>query len=121
MNYYSKYLKYKLKYLNLTNLQTGGNKLFINDIYKINLFKNSEMEKYLNPIYGFIYCNIGFIPNNYYLKDYNFLNTEISNIIFQISRKNSCDVMPIPEIYNKIKPINIIPEGIVTSVICLQP
>lgn len=43
MNYYSKYLKYKNKYLllksSLNNIQTGGDTPFLNIKYHINIVK----------------------------------------------------------------------------------
>jgi len=55
MDYYEKYLKYKKKYIELKN-QIGGDKPIIQQIDKINLFHDSEMEMYLNPIYGYYMC-----------------------------------------------------------------
>ena len=73
MSYYKKYLKYKNKYLQLkNNIQIGGGPPSNHIIKNIGLFeKNSDMDNFLNPIYGFIYCNIGFIKNHYNFKDEN--------------------------------------------------
>ena len=86
LNYYNKkYLKYKNKYLqakllinnNITtikdsekiNKQIGGdtpfNKMLLDK--NINFFTNSDMSEYLNPIYGLIFQEAGFISNNYFL------------------------------------------------------
>ena len=100
MSYYQKYLKYKLKYLQLKHLQSGGDQPIINNIDKINLFTDKEMEQYLNPIYGMILCNNGYIPNNYFLKMSQFIDTEQSNII-----KKTCT-----NINGIIKPTKIIME-----------
>ena len=66
MTYYNKYLKYKYKYLQLkNNNQTGGGPPLNNIIKNIGLFvKKSDMDNFLNPIYGFIYVNTGFIKNH---------------------------------------------------------
>ena len=57
MDFYTKYLKYKNKYLQLKSLQMkslyGGDKPIINNISMINLFTDADMEKFLNPIYGY--------------------------------------------------------------------
>ena len=68
----------------LYKLQKGGDLAFIKDYNQINLFthenieeiekkeKIKEMEQYMNPIYGYIMCNTGFIPNNFYLHLFSF-------------------------------------------------
>ena len=69
-NSLNKYLKYKNKYLQLKNLnykQYGGELPIINNIVGINLFTDPDMEIHMNPIYGLILCNNGFIINNYCL------------------------------------------------------
>ena len=77
-NYYqNKYLKYKIKYLELKNSHTfinmtGSGKPLIDPTkHKINFFDhtNNEMEEYLNPIYGLIMCESGYIQNNFHLID----------------------------------------------------
>ena len=73
MSYQQKYLKYKTKYLQLKTLhsynnQIGGNKPVIINYNNINLFiPGSEMEQFLNPIYGLYMCESGFIINSYWL------------------------------------------------------
>ena len=72
MQSYKKYKKYKLKYLNMKKymLQYGGDKPVLQNIERINRFRNgTEMEKFLNPIYGLYTCENGFIENNYRLYD----------------------------------------------------
>ena len=60
MDYYKKYLKYKTKYLKLIEIinknrsQIGGDVPLILRPDRINLFINGDMEKYLNPIYGYV-------------------------------------------------------------------
>jgi len=91
-NYYrKKYIRYKIKYLELKNNylnmeMIGGDLPYITNIEKINLFNpdiksHKDMEPYLNPIYGLIMCKSGYIKNNFYLLD-------ISNIIIN----NLCSV-----------------------------
>ena len=62
--YHYKYLKYKTKYLNLKNIK-GGLPLIINekDIENINQFKDENIEKYFNPIYGLCFYKTYFISN----------------------------------------------------------
>ena len=72
MQSYEKYKKYKLKYLRMKKniLQYGGNKPVLQNIDRINRFRaETDMEKFLNPIYGLYTCENGFIENNYYLYD----------------------------------------------------
>ena len=86
-NYYKKYLKYKMKYLELKNInliQIGG-KPKINNIRMINLFSNQKQEKFLNPIYGLILYECGFVQNNYFI--------DVGNGIHQIIR-NICRAIP---------------------------
>ena len=67
MNYELKYLKYKKKYLDFKNnniLQFGGDTPNINVIKNISLFTpDSDLDLHLNPIYGFLYSQIGYIEN----------------------------------------------------------
>ena len=71
ITYKDKYLKYKNKYLQLKYLQKGSGPL--NNIIKnIGLFeKKSDIDNFLNPIYGFIYFNTSFIKNHkkFFFKD----------------------------------------------------
>ncbi len=106
MNYYTKYLKYKNKYLQLRNIlhrQHGGDKAIINDdeLAKINLFKEyylkvdlsnytskqkkeikknlKDLDDFLNPIYGLVLSGNGFIKNTYNLHNVGF-TSNISNL-----------------------------------------
>ena len=118
MNYYKKYLKYKNKYLKLQLelKQTGGDKAVILNQDFINLFsKGSDEETFLNPIYGLILCNNGFITNNYYLKEFinnsnnNFDPTviDINNTICKIVKKESEGLIkPINDIMTVMTPIS---------------
>ena len=67
MDYKLKYLKYKQKYLYLKNneiLQFGGDTPNINVIKNISLFTpDSDLDLHLNPIYGFLYTQLGYIEN----------------------------------------------------------
>ncbi len=92
MDFYKKYLKYKSKYILLKSLidkQTGGGKPLINNPHIINLFTDPDMERFLNPIYGYIMCEIGYISNNYYLHMHKFINTTESKIINKM-----CKIIP---------------------------
>jgi hypothetical protein len=66
MSYYEKYLKYKNKYFNLKyKKQIGGGPPLDNIIKDIGLFvKNSDMDNFLNPIYGFLMCETDYIVHN---------------------------------------------------------
>ena len=105
--YYLKYLKYKNKYLQLKNIQIGGDKPFISNINAINLFTDPDMEKYLNPIYGLIMCESGYIINNYYLRKSELINTPESILIKKISNSIPGSIQPTNDIINIIKPIDI--------------
>ena len=100
MSYYLKYLKYKTKYLQLKNLQFGGDQPLITNIDKINLFTDQEMETYLNPIYGMILCNNGYIPNNYFLYKSKFINTDNSEIIEKTCKNINGIIQPTNDIMN---------------------
>jgi hypothetical protein len=96
MNYYSKYLKYKNKYLLLKSalaenkIQLGGEKPFLSVNYNINFFTNQEMNDYLNPIYGLIMCESGYVINNYYLAKSKLIDTPESQLI----EKKICKEIP---------------------------
>ncbi len=67
-----KYLKYKNKYLNLKNgsiakNQIGGATPLLNILKNINLFKDEEIAKYLNPFNGAVLYRTSFIKNYYLL------------------------------------------------------
>ena len=69
MEYYQKYLKYKTKYMSLKKSikikqMYGGDKPMVEILKDINLFPiDSKIESYLNPIYGFLLNETGFIKN----------------------------------------------------------
>ena len=107
MDYYTKYLKYKTKYFQLKNL-LGGDKPFIEDSVKINLFKDPEMEEFLNPIYGLIMCETGYISNNYFLNKSKLIKTDESNTIKKICTHipETLNIKPTMDILNKLKPID---------------
>ena len=121
MLYYKKYLKYKSKYLQLknnnqigggpqlkNNNQTGGGPPLNNIIKNIGLFvKKSDMDNFLNPIYGFIYVNTDFVKNhkNFYIKG----DTGISSFIYTYFNELIDIVQPTRLLMNKdfIKPKDI--------------
>ena len=108
MDYYKKYLKYKDKYLLLKNQyeQTGGDEPLVNIIKGINLFVDPDMEQFLNPIYGLVMCETGYITNNFYLHQSKFISTKESDIIYRISREIPGSIQPNIHIM-KYKPIHI--------------
>ena len=78
--YYKKYLKYKSKYLEIKNIkynQIGGELPLITDPHGINLFTDSDMERYMNPIHGLVLCNSGYIPNIIGLSEKKLISPEI--------------------------------------------
>ena len=96
MNYYDKYVKYKIKYSELKNIleQKGGDMAYITNINNINLFSNTDMEEYLNPIYGKILCFNGFIKNNYFLKKGGFIDNDYSKIITKYTKELGLKIIP---------------------------
>jgi len=108
MNYLEKYLKYKNKYLELKYHlnQKGGDKAIIKNIDKINLFTDEKMEEYLNPIYGMILCNNGYITNNYFLEKSKLIDTDESNIIKKYTKEIPGTIQPSNE-YMKYTPLDI--------------
>ena len=115
MSYYEKkYLKYKSKYFELKKniKQDGGDKPYIKNIDKINLFDTTkpdhiDMEPFLNPIYGLIMCENGYIKNNYYLYQANFLTDERAKKIENISKVIPGTIQPTNDIMKNTKPIDI--------------
>lgn len=105
-NFYLKYLKYKNKYLQLKTQfdQVGGAKPLNNILKGINLFTDLDMEKYLNPIYGLIMAESGYIKNNFYLHQAGFANTPESIIINHVVREIPGTIQPTKDIVQKIKP-----------------
>jgi len=82
MTYFEKYLKYKKKYLLLKNapLQLGGDAPNIYVLKNISLFTpDSDLDLHLNPVYGFLYTNIGYIDDIF--------NFGIDNSEYKIIRK----------------------------------
>ncbi len=68
INFKIKYLKYKNKYLELKkekNILIGGDLPIIKDVYSVNKFTDKEMEKYMNPIYGYILTKNNLLLNLY--------------------------------------------------------
>ena len=93
--------------------QMGGDKPFITNIGGINYFKESKMEKFLNPIYGYIMCENGLIKNMYHLnhtfptiydtKDYK--DYEDYKIIKKMCKIIPGDIQPTNDIM-ELKPID---------------
>ena len=85
MDYYLKYLKYKNKYIALAQKMYGGDKPSYYNLKNINLFSSeSEIENYLNPIYGFIYNEAGIIKNYYNFYDDKNVVSKLVHITFSI-------------------------------------
>jgi len=120
MDYYDKYIKYKNKYLNSKEkLLNGGDKTKISNITIFNAFPDEEMDKYLNPIYGLIMCETGYLCNTHCLyhlykntvPDKN--NTKIhalnqDRIIYDnVIQMVHNHIQPNSTILNTIKPIDI--------------
>ncbi len=104
--FYDKYLKYKNKYLQLKSKyeQVGGAKPLVSILKGINLFTDPDMEQYLNPIYGVVMEESGFIKNNFYLHESGIINTPESQIISQVTREIPGSIQPTKYIMQKIKP-----------------
>jgi hypothetical protein len=110
MNYYEKYVKYKTKYLKLTDknyLQRGGDIPVIMHPDRINLFVDEHMSQYLNPIYGHVMYKTGFILNTYHLNKSGFTDEPISKVIKKCCKiETGGMIRPTDSIANVIKPID---------------
>ena len=110
--YKNKYIKYKNKYLILQKKlkdQIAGGQPIIQDITKINLFTSgSNMEEYLNPIYGLYMCKSGYITNNYWLQEKEIKDNKDTNNkhIYRLSRYLDNKVQPNLKVM-QISPIDI--------------
>ena len=101
MNYYDKYIKYKKKYIELKDknyiLMQGGGKPLLKIIKGINLFEeNSLKSKYLNPIYGFFWNDLGAIKNYF---DWNNTDDFISRIVKKCFNKVTIKYQPTHSIF----------------------
>jgi hypothetical protein len=97
-----KYLKYKSKYLQLKNVtynQYGGALPLINYVYDVNKFTDPDMELYMNPIHGLVLCNIGYIPNIYWLNKSKFINQKLMPYL---SEQSLADLTKKGELINKV-------------------
>jgi hypothetical protein len=98
--YKSKYIKYKNKYLNLQEklkLQIGGGPPIIQNIDLINRFTpGSEIEEYLNPIYGLYMYKSGYITNTFWLqeKEFNDSKKRKNLQVFNLSRYLDNKIQP---------------------------
>jgi len=110
-DYYNKYLKYRNKYLELKNklvMLKGGDKPIIDNSDKINLFEDPEMEQLLNPIYGLVLCENGYITNNYFLQKLKKSSDDDKiEFIHKSVRSIPGGVQPTKSIMDNIKPIDI--------------
>lgn len=113
MSYLNKYQKYKKKYLNLLNEinQLGGepNTLILKNL---NLFTNrehhmNEVEKYLNPIYGYILYKSDFLKNCIKYKTMHNYNTPMSNFVTDCFNLIETQINIKPNILKNIKPEDI--------------
>ena len=98
--YYKKYLKYKTKYLTLKN-QIGGARPSVLSLKDINLFPDkSDIAKYLDPTYGFLWANCNLI-NNYF----HFSSGQIGRMIRRIFKTipGQYNVEPTKDIFSKEK------------------
>ena len=97
-NYLQKYIKYKIKYLDLKNniyknyknkLLKGGDRFYINE-YNVHLINRKiiinddklnvdDMELHFNPIYGYFLCECDLLRNLYYLNPFNELYVKYIN------------------------------------------
>ena len=102
MDYYLKYLKYKNKYIALAQKMYGGDKPSYYNLKNINLFSSeSEIENYLNPIYGFIYNEAGIIKNYYNFYDDKNVVSKLVHITFN---KISNTYRPTKQLQINVKP-----------------
>jgi hypothetical protein len=83
LDFKNKYLKYKNKYLELKkdkSILKGGDLPIIKDVYSVNIFTDKEMEKYMNPIYGYILTKNDLLLNlykiYYYCGEINFFSDD---------------------------------------------
>ena len=117
--YYNKYLKYKSKYLELKNIkynQIGGELPIITKPENINLFTDSEMEIYMNPIHGLVLYYSGSIPNIYWLNINKFIDQQVipnfntdlkkkGELITKVCKKISGSIQPTNDL-KRLKPID---------------
>jgi len=70
-------------------LQRGGDKPFNPKAHRINRFTDPEMEIRMNPIYGLIMCEYGYISNLYYLDETNRIRKESASASASASASTS--------------------------------
>ena len=100
-----------------TRKQTGGDMPLSTIIKDVNFFKEKDrenykdIEDYLNPVYGAIMCEIGYIENNYYLAEKHKLEmksldglSEEMKFIYNISNVVHPNVKPTKDIIQYLKP-----------------
>jgi hypothetical protein len=103
MDFYHKYLKYKSKYIKLVDIKmNGGGKPSYLNLKNINLFLfDSDIEKYLNPVYGFIYNESNAISNFYNYYD---PTNKISKLVHNTFNKIPGSFQPTNKLYLNVKP-----------------
>ena len=62
--------------------QKGGDKPMNVIPELVNRFTDPRMEQYMNPIYGLVYCEIGYITNIFYFDE----NIEDASFVVRINR-----------------------------------
>ena len=109
--FYSKYIKYKLKYTKLKHIysemgminMSGGGKPSIDILKGIGLFEpDSDIDLHLNPIYGFLWMELGAISNYY-----NFGNKQMdptAHLIQNIFHQVPGTLQPTKELLQTITP-----------------
>ena len=106
-NSYNKYIKYKTKYLKLkANINmVGGGRPSIDILKDINLFpEGSEIEQYLNPIYGFLWIECNAITNYYNFGD---PEKHITNFIKKVFYKIPGTVQPTKILFKDVSTRNL--------------
>ena len=106
-NYLQKYIKYKIKYLDLKNniyknyknkLLKGGDRFYINEdnVHLINRkiiinddkLNVDDMELHFNPIYGYFLCECDLLRNLYHLNPFNDQYVKYIKEKYNINKKN---------------------------------
>lgn len=102
---YKRYIELKNRYMSYINMK-GGGPPNVTSLKGIGLFTDENMNRYLNPVYGFIYSSTNFLTNCYVLGE--MFNADrrviklIRNVLYKIS-----DAIPIDitiELKQNIKP-----------------
>jgi hypothetical protein len=101
MSFYNKYLKYKNKYLLLRKQkysQIGGAKPDISVLKNLSLFeKNSYIDSYLNPLWGFLWVETGAIENYYNFK----IDDPICLLVKKVFKDIGGEIFPTNDLINE--------------------